>query len=247
MTRWWSANCKNRLVFAAQHPGYAIKAVLRDLFAADERFLATLVGTTASEIRRFLGEPFQDRRFYEHLRSAEEQLGGTSSIGADLYAKRVLLQYAVIRALKPGCVLETGIANGVSSAYLLLAMEHNQEGYLHSIDVNDGSFLPGGKEVGWIVPPWLRRRWTLRLGDARELLPSVLAELKSLDVFIHDSLHTYDHMKFEYEQAYPYLRRGGILISDDALWNAAFEEFARSVAAPAVGVIRGVGILGKPA
>jgi predicted O-methyltransferase YrrM len=52
-------------------------------------------------------------------------------------------------------------------------------------------------------------------------------------------------MKFEYEQAYPYLLHGGVLISDDALWNPAFEEFAQAVAAPVVGVIRGVGVLRK--
>ncbi|MGB8522233.1 MAG: class I SAM-dependent methyltransferase [Candidatus Acidiferrales bacterium] len=247
MPQWWSANWKNRLAFGAQHPGYAIKAVLRDLFAVDERFLAALTGSTTSQFRQFLGEPSKDRRFYEHLQSVERQFDGTSSIGADLYAKRVLVQYAVIRAAKPDCVLETGIANGVSSAYLLLAMERNQKGALCSIDVNDGSYLPSGKQVGWVVPTWLKERWTVRLGDARELLPRVLAELKSLDVFIHDSMHTYEHMKFEYEQAYPYLRQDGILISDDALWNTAFKEFADSVGTPMVRVLRGVGFLKKPA
>ena len=247
MPQWWSANWKNRLSFAAKHPSYAVKAVVRDLFGADERFLAVLSGTTASEIRRFLGEPFQDERFYGHLRSVGNEFGGIASIGADLYAKRVVMQYAVIRAAKPDCVLETGVANGVSSAYLLLAMERNQKGALYSIDVNDGSFLPNGKKVGWIVPAWLRERWTLRLGDARALLPPTLAELKSLDVFIHDSLHTYEHMKFEYEQAYPYLRDGGIVISDDALWNSAFPEFAASTRAPLARILRGIGFLRKPA
>ena len=85
----------------------------------------------------------------------------------------------------------------------------------------------------------------MRLGDARELLPRLLAELKSLDVFIHDSLHTYEHMKFEYEQAYPYLRQDGILISDDALWNPAFREFADKVGTPMSRVLRGVGFLKK--
>jgi predicted O-methyltransferase YrrM len=245
MPQWWSANWKNRLVFGAQHPGYAIKAVLRDVFSADERFLAALAGTTTSQIRQFLGEPFQDLRFYENLQTVEREFGRTSSIGADLYAKRVLMQYAIIRAVKPECVLETGIANGVSSAYLLLAMERNQKGALYSIDVNDGSYLPIGKTVGWVVPAWLRERWTVHLGDARELLPRLLGELKSLDVFIHDSLHTYEHMKFEYEKAYPYLRQEGILISDDALWNPAFKEFADKVGTPMVRVLRGVGFLKK--
>ena len=53
-------------------------------------------------------------------------------------------------------------------------------------------------------------------------------------------------MKFEYEQAYPRIRCGGILISDDALWNPAFSEFAETVAAPSARVIRGIGILQKP-
>jgi predicted O-methyltransferase YrrM len=245
MARWWSVNWKNRSLFALGHPAYALKAVFRDLLAADERFLATLTGTTASQIRQFLGEPFQEGRFFDHLRDAESQFNGRQAMGADLYAKRVLLQYATVRAFKPACVVETGVANGVSSAYLLLAMERNQKGSLHSIDVGNRSFLPPGKKTGWIVPDWLRERWTLCLGDARELLPQVLAALGFVDVFIHDSLHTYEHMKFEYEQAYPHLRTGGILISDDALWNPAFSEFARTVAAPSARVIRGVGFLLK--
>lgn len=247
MSQWWLANLKDRLAFASKHPTYAIKSVFRDVLGVDERFVATLTDTTAPQIKRFLSEPFQDRRYHGHLCGAGEQLEGTDSIGANLYAKHVLLQYAIVRAFKPDCVLETGVANGVSSSYLLLAMEHNQKGALHSIDVNDGSFLPPGKCVGWIVPEWLRHRWKLYLGDARELLPAILKDLNSLDIFIHDSLHSYEHMKFEYEQAYPYLRGGGILISDDALWNRAFPEFAQMVRAPMARVIRGIGVLQKSA
>jgi predicted O-methyltransferase YrrM len=247
MSQWWFANWRNRLAFASRHPAYAVKSVLRDVFAADERVLAALTGATVRQIKRYLSEPFEDRRFYDHLRDAGKQLEGTEAIGADLYAKHVLIQYSIVRAFKPESILETGVANGVSSAYLLHAMERNQKGSLHSIDVNDGSFLPPGKRVGWIVPEWSRHRWRLHLGDARELLPRMLKDLNSLDIFIHDSLHSYDHMKFEYEQAYPYLRDGGILISDDALWNQAFAEFAQRVRAPMARVLRGIGVLQKPA
>lgn len=124
-------------------------------------------------------------------------------------------------------------------------MERNQKVSLHSIDVNDGSFLPLGERVGWIVPESLRHRWTVHLGDARTLLPQLLAELGSLDVFIHDSQHTYDHMMFEYEQAYPRIRPGGILISDDVLWNPAFPEFRRKIGSPMAQVLRGIGVLQK--
>jgi hypothetical protein len=165
--------------------------------------------TSGGQIRKFLGEPFQDARFYDLLKDAELQFKSLSAVGADFYAKRVLMQYAVVRAVKPHSIVETGIANGVSSAYVLLAMERNQIGVLRSIDINDGSFLPPGKQVGWVVPEWLRERWKMYLGDSKELLAGILADALPLDVFIHDSLHTYEHMKFEYEVAYPVLRPGG--------------------------------------
>jgi len=119
MSKWWQANLRARLAFASRHPTYALKSVFRDLLAVDERFLQRLTGAAVAEIKGFLSEPFQDRRFYAHLQSAEKRLDQTEAIGANLYAKRVLLQYAIVRAFRPGLVLETGIANGVSSAYLL--------------------------------------------------------------------------------------------------------------------------------
>ncbi len=77
------------------------------------------------------------------------------------------------------------------------------------------------------------------------MVPELLAQLGTVDVFIHDSLHTYEHMKFEFEQAYPHIRPGGLLISDDALWNSSFQEFAQQVRAPLARILRGVGYLTK--
>ena len=52
-------------------------------------------------------------------------------------------------------------------------------------------------------------------------------------------------MKFEFEQAFPFLRPGGILIADDALWNEAFWDFARAKMAPYAQIFHGVGVLRK--
>ena len=38
---------------------------------------------------------------------------------------------------------------------------------------------------------------------------------------------TFEHMYFEYMTAWPYLKEGGILVSDDIFWNAAFHKFCR--------------------
>jgi len=121
--------------------------------------------------------------------------------------------------------VETGVANGVSSTHMLLALHKNRQGTLHSIEIGDSTYLPAGREPGWVVPDWLRGRWKFHLGDARQILPQLARELPSLDLFTHDSLHTYEHMKFELNKLFrsfaqaasrmtPYgMTRSGILLA----------------------------------
>ena len=95
------------------------------------------------------------------------------------------------------------------------------------------------------MPKWLRKPWRVHLGDAKEILPKLLPELGRIDIFLHDSLHTYEHMLWEFEIAYPFLRLGELLFADDALWNSAFEDFARKVGTPEARILHGVGVLRK--
>jgi hypothetical protein len=131
--------------------------------------------------------------------------------------------YAACRALKPKAVMETGVCYGVTSSYLLQALKENGSGALHSIDLP-----PLGKNgddyVGWLVPNELRNPWTLHRGTSGRLLPPLLAELGQIDLFIHDSLHTYGNMKMEFTAAWAALGAGGLLISDDVEGNRAFLE-----------------------
>lgn len=136
--------------------------------------------------------------------------------------------YALVRLLEPETVVETGVADGTTSAYILQALEDNGHGRLYSIDV-PSERLPPGKAPGWIVDGALRHRWTLRIGPSSELLGPLLSELRSIDVFLHDSLHTYDNMLFEYRAAWPFLKTSGLLLSHDVGRNAAFFDFAREV------------------
>jgi predicted O-methyltransferase YrrM len=52
-------------------------------------------------------------------------------------------------------------------------------------------------------------------------------------------------MKFEFEQVFPFLRPGGLLIADDALWNEAFWDFASSKMVPDAEILHGVGVMRK--
>ena len=79
-------------------------------------------------------------------------------------------------------------------------------------------------------------------------IPPSCPEIKVLAgwfVFIHDSLHTYEHMIGEYREAYPYLQPGGLLFSDGALWNNAFTDVSHEIHASQSRSLHGVGFLGK--
>jgi predicted O-methyltransferase YrrM len=136
------------------------------------------------------------------------------------------LCYAVVRQLKPACVVETGVCYGVTSAFILAALERNGKGTLHSIDLPPlGS--DGDRFVGWAVTDGSSKsRWQLHRGVSGKILPALLQRTGPVDVFIHDSLHTYRNMRLEFELVWPHMPPGGVLISDDIQGNAAFQDFA---------------------
>jgi predicted O-methyltransferase YrrM len=173
-----------------------------------------------TEMLRYRRELLDDAGFQAHYRRCLEEV--TYSCG------EVVELYALIRAARPRAIVETGVASGQSSIHLLRAIAANGSGTLHSIDlpnVQEGSILPQGRATGWFVPESLRGPWHLYLGDARELLPALLAELGAIDVFLHDSDHSYQHMMFEFELGFASLRPGGLLLSDDTHLHTAWDDF----------------------
>jgi methyltransferase family protein len=182
--------------------------------------LARHAGLPYVDLVRYRRELLDDGDFQAHMQRCLEDVPYVFSGLPELHA--------VMRALKPRVVVETGVASGMSSAHILRALAANGMGTLHSIDlpnVQKGSVLPAGRQSGWIVPAALRSRWDLRIGDSRTLLPELLQSLPCIDVFLHDSDHSYENMMFEYELAYPRLEPGGLLLSDDTHMNAAWDDF----------------------
>ncbi|HJX83299.1 MAG TPA: class I SAM-dependent methyltransferase [Candidatus Angelobacter sp.] len=135
------------------------------------------------------------------------------------------LCYAICRAMRPETALETGTCYGVTSAFILKALEVNAQGVLHSIDLPPLG-KDGDKHVGRLIPEELKTRWRLYRGISGRVLPPLLSRLGIIDLFIHDSLHTYSNMKMEFTHAWTALRPGGVLIADDVEGNVAFQELA---------------------
>jgi hypothetical protein len=217
------------------------------IFKSGERILAKLTESPVERIILFMQE-FQQSSLMKYLQYEDRQIRkyaekGVISSNPNSNLHIAALYYALVRSTKPSTIVETGVANGISSATILFALKQNGTGNLFSIDLPNSStsesgkpvpYLPEGKEVGWLVPIPLRKNWKLMLGDAKDLLPPLLDELDKIDLFIHDSLHTYEHMLWECRTVWPHLKNdGAFLIADDADWNSAFDDFMQEVGAKA--------------
>lgn len=137
--------------------------------------------------------------------------------------------YFIVRCAKPDIMVETGVAHGVSSWTILNALHKNGKGKLYSIDLPNQDLKSYNPEniqqgSGWAVPDTLRDRWELRLGSSQKLLPELITELGAIDIFFHDSDHSYENMMFEFEAVYNAVKTGGLLLSDDVHKNASFSD-----------------------
>jgi predicted O-methyltransferase YrrM len=219
----------------------------------ERAFVTSFLGDAAAlaEFRREVDESGlidhleRETAFFWNTVQGETARGGRFNTGRvtgrDGYDEGLYL-YSIVRSLRPEVAVETGVCNGVSTAFLLLALERNGGGRLHSIDYPEvagedygpdefwegkgGAVIPSGKEPGWMIPPELKHDWELILGKSQDELPPLLDRLRSIDLFMHDSEHSYECMSFEFRTAFTALREGGALIADDITQNAAMSEFA---------------------
>jgi len=65
-----------------------------------------------------------------------------------------------------------------------------------------------------------------------QLLEPLLNTIGKIDCFIHDSLHTYEHMMFEFRTAWQHLIAGGLFLSHDVGANDAFMHFMKEKGVP---------------
>jgi hypothetical protein len=132
--------------------------------------------------------------------------------------------WCLVDHLHPTTVIETGVAHGVTSRVILQGLERNGSGHLWSID------LPAvdpalHREIGIAVPEDLRHRWTYVQGTSRQRLPHLLTQLRELQLFVHDSLHTGRNLRFELESAWAAMPPGGVAVVDDIDHSLGFRNF----------------------
>ena len=170
-----------------------------------------------------------------------------------------LLLYWLVRQVKPRTIVQTGVCNGLSAAFMMLGLVKNgSQGRLHVIDLPPvfdardpawtvegkvyGFVIPEGRSSGWLVPDAYRDRLEVWNGDTKDLLPQMVDKVDSIDFFYHDSDHTYNHMMFEFHEAKHRLNKGGLVVGDDVSWNASLWDFADEFAVPSYNFRGAVGV-----
>lgn len=135
--------------------------------------------------------------------------------------------WCLTRHLQPTKIVETGVAHGVTSRFILEALQKNGRGHLWSIDVPPlERFLQ--RQVGVAVGGRYPERWSYIRGSSRRRLPFLLSRIGQIDVFIHDNLHSERNVRFELDLAWGALRPGGAIVVDDVDANWGFRSFTRA-------------------
>jgi hypothetical protein len=124
-------------------------------------------------------------------------------------------------------VVETGVAHGVTSRFVLEALAKNGEGHLWSIDLPPLDEV-WRRQVGVAVGGGHAERWSYIEGSSRRRLPELLSQLGQIDLFIHDSLHSERNVRFELERAWAAIRPNGALVVDDVDANWGFRSFTQA-------------------
>jgi hypothetical protein len=232
------------LGFTFRHP----KIVLSYLRMKEK--IAAVTGTTIEEVNRYSDEVSLatiGTKVLENLQGYEPLV-----LGSGKRPRKGVAYYLICRITRPAVVVETGVQSGISSAFILQAMRENGRGSLYSIDWPDTELLATipsqarrGMQSGWVVPPELAENWILIKGKSKEKLLPLLKQLEMVDIFIHDSEHSFENMSEEYESAWRFLIPNGMLLSDDIHLNDAFQSFASKVDQRPTNIIHSIGAIRK--
>lgn len=204
----------------------------------DTSWISKVTSCTGDQVERAVAE------VASHYEAVQELIENIRRTGRSYYAQfpAPVDLFALVRLTRPRTLIESGVASGVSSAFLLLGIKTNSRGVLHSMDFpvhrtkrkgNASWAIPEGLTSGWAIPMKLRKGWDLREGRSEDLLKPLLKEVGTLDFYCHDSPVDVKHFEFEMNAMKEHLVPGSLVVADNTDWEI-FEETARSMGAKAI-------------
>jgi len=191
--------------------------------------IAAMTGVPEAELQRYRRE----------LRAADlpdQLLERGAGVAFTSELPQGALLYLLVRAQRPQVVLETGVGPGYSTAWILAALDSNGSGELTSLGPGPTAGRSAGVHevaMGQFVPPNLRTRWTLALGNTEARLREILAHFGQVDLFFYDNGPVAARARFELHAAWERLTPRGILLAHHIDTNTAWSAFCRTQGVPA--------------
>jgi predicted O-methyltransferase YrrM len=127
--------------------------------------------------------------------------------------------YAMVRALRPALVVESGIDKGLGSCLIASALLRNRaaghDGRLVALDIDP--------EAGFLITGQYRRVVDIAYGDSLQTIPQLVGPV---DMFFHETMGTAAHEAAEYRLIESRLSPRGVLVTDNAVKTRELADYA---------------------
>jgi predicted O-methyltransferase YrrM len=183
-------------------------------------FVSVVCEAPVGRIREYFEELESDRDLRAHIETSTAQAARRGLADRKVRYARRIGWYAIVRAVKPAHVVETGVDKGLGTCVLAAALLRNRAeghpGRVTSLDINP--------EAGYLVQeePW-SEVVDLVIGDS---VGSIGALGRRVDVFLHDSDHSVEHERREFEAVGPKLAERALLLTDNVTKTDVLARYA---------------------
>lgn len=195
-----------------------------DLTRLSREHLAWFVSVTCDipvkQARAYFDELESDEELRRHIEQTTANAARRGLADRQVRYARRIGWYAIVRAKRPGHIVETGVDKGLGSVVLASALLRNaaegSPGRLTSIDINP--------EAGYLVKakPW-SDVVNLVIGDSVSVIQSLE---EPVDLFLHDSDHSPAHERREFEAIESKLAPNAVLLTDNVTATNVLAEHA---------------------
>ncbi|MBE3122250.1 MAG: class I SAM-dependent methyltransferase [Thermoplasmata archaeon] len=220
-------------------------ALCRSLNTMSLELLADYLNVEFTKIDQLYKELLGDQQFLDEINEQIQKVRLTYQKGifrhsnlesVDWFAIQRIILYILVRLNRPSVCLETGVFYGGTTCFILNALRRNHFGKLISIDlprnsddkmsrhylVGDSEDIPQGLDIGFIVHPAQKERWTLIRGNSLEEIPRLN---EKIDLYNHDSDHSFAFIKQEMTLVWEKLNSNALIMADDLDWSNGFYSF----------------------
>jgi len=185
-----------------------------------EAFVAHVTGRDNESIRGYFDELAGNEDIRAVIRNYSSKAPYSFYTDTEPKFGRRFAWYAIVRALKPKLVVETGVDKGLGALVICAALLRNEAegipGKYLGTDINP--------DAGFLLTDTFLRMGKVITGDSLESLGKLD---ESIGVFINDSDHSAEYEAREYELIGPYLAAEGVILGDNAFVTDKLYQYSK--------------------